>query len=361
MKYLFILLLATFILVCGNLAAAVELSEVTLGSLPKWVNLKGFEDPRFPIDVRLLSEKAGLTLREALEVQNHYYDLATGWKNKATPVENFQKALARVKGTGGKYESVWKQERIEKAKFIVVFALDDTLLNQYYSLWEKGEEYWDIALRDPKAPPKKKKSRAADFVKLTPHWKEIITRVRELDGAVVLFTAKVDWLSFKIFEKWMWDETTHISEIIDGFMTKHHLSLVPGHDWERGKAYPMKDLALIEPTLEKIILIDDNPLKTCQPSNVRVLQKYNPDIHLGDETPVEVKKMYDNLLKEVMVEIEESVAFMDAHPGITFRQSYKPYSHKGRVALTSLLAAGIARQRALELIRITPDMVKNEF
>ncbi len=341
--------------------SAVELSEVVLKTVPEWVNLKGFVEPRVPLDVRLLAKKEGMSLREAVEVQNHFYDLVMSKGNKATLEENFQGALSRILSGNNVYENVWQQAEIDRARFIVVFDLDDTLINQYYSVWKKGEGNWDIQLKEVDLEKEKKRKFTNNFIKLTPGWKETITRIKKLGGAVIFFTAKNDWMSQKIFAKWKYDESTHLSEKIDGFMTKHHLILVPGEDWERGHAYPMKDLELIDPTMKRIILVDDNPLKTYQPHNVRVLQKYKPDLHLSDESSAELKAMYENLLSELVVEIEDSLAYMDSHPEASFVDAYEPYCHIGRTALNSLMAAGATRERALELIRSSKDLVLENF
>ena len=353
----FMAVLAVFIVP----VSAVELSEVILKTVPEWINLKGFVTPRVPIEVRLLAKKEELSLRAAVEVQNHFYDLVMSPGNKATLEENFQKALSRVSSGENVYENVWNQAEIDRARFIVVFDLDDTLINQYYSIWRNGPENWDIQIEEVDLEQEKKRKFSNNFIKLTPGWKETIFRIKKMGGAVVFFTAKNDFMSQKIIKKWMYDESMHVSKKIDGFMTKHHLILVPGEDWERGRAYPMKDLELIDPTLKRIILVDDNPFKTYQPHNVRVFQKYKPDLHLSDESPAELKAMYENLLPELMAEIEDTLVYMEAHPGVSFVDAYEPYSHIGRTALNSLLAAGTTREKALEVIRNSKELVLESF
>lgn len=346
---------------CSVPALATDLAEVMLENVPEWVELKGFKSPRVPLNIRLLAEKEEISLRASLEVQNHFYDLVTGWKNKDSLEESFQKALSRVKSSDNPYESVWNQEAIDKARFIIVFDLDDTLINQYYNVWKKGEDYWDIKLRDEDPEKTKKQAYTNNYIKLAPGWNAAVARVRELGGSVIFFTAKKDWLSFKIFDKWMFDKEKPLAEIIDGFMTKHHLVLVPGEGWERGRAYPMKDMELIDPTLKRIVLVDDNPSKTYQPRNVRVIQKYKPDFHLGEDSPAEIKAMYEQLLPTLLQEIEETLAYLDKHPEKSFIEAYAPYTHIGRTTLDALLHTGASRERALELIRTTDKLVPDNF
>ncbi len=362
MKKVLFVLLITCILMSYTSLFATRLWDVALMHPPKWVNLFSYKNHRYAIEIRKLAEMEKMSLRDALEVQNHYYDFVMDRANRTSPEVCFQKALARVKNSKDKYEHVWKQENVDKAKFIIVFDLDDTLFNQYYSIGAKGPAYRDIVLGEKNFRIDKDNPDWHDnYLKFTPGWKEVFKRIRKLGGSVVLFTAKNDYMANKIYKKWMYDEKTHISEHIDGFLTKNHLTLVPGIKWNRGKAYPMKDMELIDPTLTKIIIVDDSPSKTYQSLHVRFLQEYNPDIHLADNTPVEIKKMYENLLKEVGDEIVESVRYMNGNEGVTFNDAYKPYSLQGRVTLDSLIATGISRSDALKLIRGNKDIIQNRF
>lgn len=329
---------------------ATELGDIVLEPLPGWVNLQHFRYHQ-PLDIRLLAEKENLTLREAVEVQNHYYDLLDDRQNGAAAEEKFRKALDRVKHGEAKYENIWRTENIAKARFIVVFDLDDTLFDQYYEIGHKGPEYWDLKLD----------SARYNLIKFTPYWQKAIARVKELGGAVVFFTAKEDRASQMILGKWMFDDDEHISAAVDGFLTKNHLTLVPGQQNRPGRAFPMKDLMIVDPSLQRAILVDDSPSKTYQPLNVRFLHKYNPDIHLKDDTCPELKALYENLLKEVIAEIEDTLSYMDSHQGVTFVEAYRPYCLMGRVTLNSLVEMGIPKAKALRLIRETPELIEDRF
>ncbi len=356
-----------FLLIVGLLMSytslfATRLWDVAMMHPPKWVNLFSYKYHRYAIDIRKLAEMEKMSLRDALEVQNHYYDFVMDRSNKTFPDICFQKALARVKNDKKKYENVWNQENIDKAKFIVVFDLDDTLLNQYYCLGAKGPAYRDIVLGEKNFRIDKDNPDWHDnYLKFTPGYKKIFERIKKLGGSVVLFTAKNDYMANKIYKLWMYDDKSHISEHIDGFMTKNHLTLVPGSKYERGHAYPMKDMEIIDPTLTKIIIVDDSPSKTYQSIHVRFLQEYNPDIHLAEDTSDAVKKMYENLLPEIGNEIEESVKYMNANKDVTFNDAYKPYSLQGRVALNSLIASGLSKIEALKLLRRTKELIQDRF
>lgn len=361
-----LVLLVVCLLLNGSLvfsADEIKLKDVVLKSVPKWVNLSGFAKDRKPFNIRELAKKTKLSLREALEVQNHYYDMVDDRDNDAEPEAKFQEALKRVQSGKNAYENVWNAEAIKKAKFIIVFDWDDTLINQYYTIREKGPKYYDLELRDDDTIRWGREGTKwyKKQIKFVPYWKETITAIKKLGGSVIFFTAKKDKMAQRIFKDWKFDKNTLLSKVVDGFMTKNHLILVKGVKYNRGKAYPMKDMQLIDKSLKKIILVDDSPSKTYQPLNVRFFQKYNPDIHLADETPKEIKSMYDNLLKEVLAEIEESLEYMKTNQGTTFVEAYKPYSLMGRVTLNSLIESGLVKKKALELIRANEDLVENRF
>lgn len=348
MKREIVLLFALIITSTGIIAT--DLSEVILEPIPEWVNLRHFKYHQ-PFNIRLLASKEHLTLREAVEVQNHYYDMLDDKNNQDSHAKKFTQALNRVKGSRHKYEDVWNGDVIARAKFIVVFDLDDTLLCQYYKIGNKGPEYWDLKLDSAKY----------NLIKFTPNWQQAISRIKELGGAVVFFTAKRDSRAQLIWEKWIFTKNIHISKVIDGFLTKNHLTLVPGKKYERGRAFPMKDLKIIDPSLQRVILIDDSPSKTYQPLNVRFFHKYNPDIHLADNTPSEIKTFYENLLPEVVSEIEETLKYMNTHSHITFVQAYRPYSLMGRVTLNSMIESGLPKSKAMKIIREMPTLIEDRF
>jgi hypothetical protein len=149
-------LILTLIFTCyPQQVFTTELTDIALEKVPAWVNLFNWRGDREAFDMRKLAEVEKITLREAAEVQNHYLDLCDDRDDKRDKNIKFQEALKRVKtglpGGGDKtkkYEDVWNQEAIDKAKFIVVFDLDDTLLNQYYCCGIKGKEFYDIKTGD---------------------------------------------------------------------------------------------------------------------------------------------------------------------------------------------------------------------
>jgi hypothetical protein len=122
----------------------------------------------------------------------------------------------------------------------------------------------------------------------------------------------------------------------------------------------MKDLALIDATLTRAIIVDDSPSKTWQPLNVRFFHEFNPDVYYDEKTPAEIKKMIDNMLPEVVREVEESLTYMEANK-VSFVEAYRPYSMMGRVAVDALMGSGTTFEKAVELVRTNKELVSDGF
>src|SRR6185503_17875691 len=107
------------------------LDALTIPPLPDWVDKyagPNEEERRF-FNISRLMERFQLARVQAVELQNHYRDLIRSTPAPA-PVDAFNTALERVRR--GELESRLQPEKLAKARFIVVFDLDETLLSQYY-------------------------------------------------------------------------------------------------------------------------------------------------------------------------------------------------------------------------------------
>jgi len=356
------LILRIGILCLASTVFGTQLDDVALKGIPEWAGQRRFAGERFPLDIRLLAKKENLSLRDALEVQNHYLDMVDDAANGKSPEEKFQSALARVKSGKNIYESVWNGEKIARADFIVVFDLDDTLLSQYYTCGTKGEKYYDVKLQDTCLNPAYElgSRKCGNCVKFAPGWKECIEAIKKQGGAVIFFTAKRDPRAHRVLDHWMWDSQTPVSEVIDGFLTKNHLTLVPKDGKTSGQLRAMKDLQLIDPTLRRIVLVDDSPGHTYQPLNIRPVQRFLPDSYLDDATPPQLVRMYENTLKEVAEEIAESAGYARSNR-VSFAEAFKPYALVGRYALFDLMDTGLSKTEAALLLRRFPDVIENKF
>lgn len=350
------------VLCLSTTVLGTELNDITLKGIPEWAGQRRFSGDRLPFDIRLLAKKENLSLRDALEVQNHYLDMVDDAANKKGLEEKFQLALSRVKSGENIYENVWNGEKIDRAAFIVVFDLDDTLLSQYYTCGNKGEKYRDIKLQDTCLNPANKlgSRSCGNCIKFAPGWKECIEEIKAHGGAVVFFTAKMDSRSQQILSNWHWDSQTPISAVIDGFLTKNHLTLVPKAGKKPGQLHAMKDLQLIDPSLQRIIIVDDSPGHTYQPVNVRPVQRFLPDSYLASGSSPEIIKMYESTLKEVAAEVVEAAGFAEKNK-VAFVEAYRPYSLIGRYALVNLVDTGLSKTEAALLLRKFPEVIENRF
>jgi hypothetical protein len=152
-------------------------------------------------------------------------------------------------------------------------------------------------------------------------------------------------------------------------MTNSYLILQGKYEWvsrsETGNpvVIPSKDLRLLDETLQKVIIIDDNPTRIIQNYNLRVPRKYQADQYYTNKI---AKKAYNLQLKKIAEEIEESVAYMINNPSVYFIEAYLPYTQLGQVALHWLVETGTYTEAAAisyirENIREIPDIVDDKF
>ena len=131
-------------------------------------------------------------------------------------------------------------------------------------------------------------------------------------------------------------------------------------------AEPSKDLRLLDETLERVIIVDDNPLRLFQFDNVRSFKMFDADAwcavrggsDLADDAAV--RAMFDQALTVVGDEIEESLRWSRRH-GAPFAHAYLPYADKGRLAVDALVAAGLSRADAIALVRESRSLARAKF
>ena len=258
----------------GTARADVVLSK-SVPSLPEWTDRyadgkKG--DVRFFNVSRLMSEYT-LNRVQAVELQNHYRDL-TRKDDDFIGEKGFNAALKSVRAH--QYESRLDVEGLKKAKFVVVFDLDETLFDQYYS---GGESCHTHAFK--KADGKMK------YVHMVPGWERVIKSIHELGGRVVIFSANLDDRTLEILKNITIDDVPMLdSPFIGGALTNSYLiqqekTEPPGSPEKPRKGRPViepsKDLRFFDESLSKVIIVDDNPLRLFQFRNVRVFKKFHAD------------------------------------------------------------------------------------
>jgi hypothetical protein len=349
-----IILIAVWFLVGSGVGDAYageqyNYNDFILPALPDWTDKyagsnKG--DMSY-FKISALVETLKLTRLQAVELQNHFRDLtAEGMKSQKA----FEEALNRVRTF--QFESGLDPAKLDAAPFIVVFDMDETLLQQYSSKKECPKKYYQVKFAE-----------GVRCVSMAPAWEKMMKTVKELDGLVVIFSANVDDVVWKIFNTVTIDDKK-VSEYVDGIMTNSYLILQGKDEWVSGKkrgdpvVVPSKDLRFLDETLEKVIIIDDNPGRIIQDYNLRLPGKYRSRRYYTDKL---ARMAYDKQLPEVAAEIVESVEYAKKK-GIPFVQAYLPYSQLGQVSLNWLVDTGtFTRTAAIEYIRRYPDIVDKKF
>lgn len=342
----------------AGVASLADLDSLTLPPLPAWVDKYADTpqgDQRF-FNMSRLMERFGLVRAQAVELQNHYRDIT-----RATPsadhVSAFNTALERVRH--GNYESRLELERLAKARFIVVFDLDETLWSQYYPL-EVGATCHDLVIQEGKPP-------AGRYVKLVPGWQQAFERIQALGGAVVLFSANLEDSTHENLAQWKFNGVPLTeSPAISGILSNGHLILQDKSegvtDPHKGSPIrePSKDLRIFDESLRRVIIIDDNPTRLFQLRNERVIKKFEAGTYCTTSDPV-LRRAFDDSLPEVVQEIEESAQYMNQHGG-QFADAYLPYTSLGQVTVRFLMeSGGLDRTQALEYVRRNPQSVDPKY
>lgn len=335
---------------------ADPLADVTIPARPDWMDKYASlntGDMRF-FNISALMKAHGLSRLQAVEVQNQYRDLSRA-EPDAGPRRWFDRALAAVKG--GTIESGIDPKALADAAFIVVFDLDDTLYDQYYD----GRCH-DVQFTRESGKPA--------HIKLVPGWSTAIERIHALGGKVVIFSANRDGPTLENLRHWTLSGKPLLGHpLIAGVMTNSHLILQSKHEGRgattprKGRPIidPSKDLRILDETLSKVIIVDDNPTRLFQLANVRLFKKFHGDHYCAADDPA-MQQAWDAAMPTVVAEIEDAVAWMKAAPKRTFQQAYLPYSMVGQVAVTALVAGGqMTRAEAIAHVRAHPGVVDRKF
>jgi hypothetical protein len=334
----------------GSPAADGELAKLTLPGRPGWMDKYAGSSPdeRF-FDIAALMQAHGLDRARAVELQNHFRDLTRkdpGGDRRA----QYAEALRRAKA--GEFEDGRDPERLAKAPFIVVFDLDETLYDQGIKDPEVAKACHDFVVTEDGKPPR--------HVKLTPGWAEAIRRIDALGGEVVLFSANVDTVTWANARAWMLDGVPiHQHPAVAAFMTNSHLVLQPKQAGQP-VVEPSKDLRIVDPELSRTIIVDDNPLRLFQFRNTRVFKKFEADAYCTTKDAA-TKQAYERALKVVVDEIEESLRYTKAHPGVGFAQAYLPYTTLGQLAVRWLRSTGRSEKQAISHLRAHPELADAKF
>lgn len=330
-------------------ARTPELDAITLPRRPAWTD-KYFEagPDQHRFEITAVMERHGLTRTQAVEAQNFYRDLART-RAEADLDSLLRQAVARARA--GEFEDRRDVQRLAAARFIVVFDLDDTLYDQHYPA-EIGNECHDLEVPTPDGPR---------WVKLVPGWERAFRRIVELGGAVVLFSANTDDKTWANGRAWAIGDTPIVeSPLVSGFLTNSHL--VQQHKREGDPVQePSKDLRVLDESLRRAIIVDDNPGRIVQHANLRLFKKFHA-AELCRSPDKAIRRAYHEALPQVVHEIEDSVRWLDAHPGADFVTAYRPFTSLGRVATDFVRhTMGLSEKKAIDWLRRHPEFIDTDF
>jgi hypothetical protein len=305
-------------------------------------------------DIERLMSELGLSRLEAVELQNQYRDrsvleyAARGCRNGAefqawerfdrldclSAAERdalFDAALAEVRA--GRLESGWDATAAAAAPLVVAFDLDETLLRK-----------------------------TKDGVARAPGAEAALRRARALGARVALFTARNDVALPQLLDGWTMEEggrAVPIREWVDGVFSLHHLVVQPRGPAGREVLTASKDLRVLEPSLEHVVLIDDNPSRVLQPTLLAWVPQWRPD-----STPASLlvetglgEALGAGRLSRALDEIEESLGEARKR-GCSFAAAFRPYAWETRPLTEQLARARFdgALAPAVRLLRDHPEL-----
>jgi len=326
------------------------LDTYTIPLQPEWTDKYINSDPK--ADVRYFRMKKlmadfGLSRFQAVELQNHYRDLT---RAGVSQLQAFHDALSAVRSF--RAGSGIDAKRLEQAPFIVILDLDETLFQRspVYKSGSRGAGWADFSFPT---------NGDTAHVKLRPGWEQIIRRIHELQGMVILFTASPDDIAEGVASRWS-SGGQNILSLVDGMMSKSHLILQ-----EKGEGDPIvlpsKDLRVFDESLARVIIVDDNPKLVVQHNRQRLIKKFQADPYLvAKHGGPGLSAPFEQALPAVLHEIEESVTYMNAKK-VAFGQAFLPYTMLGQLAMESLIQSGMKPEAARAYIRENPAFVDEKF
>lgn len=331
-----------------------ELDAYTLPLQPEWTD--PYRQSDLASDVRFfripkIMRDFGMSRFEATEVQNHYRDLTATGHDKLSA---WRQAIAAVRA--GQFGSGVDLAKLRAAPFIVVYDLDETLYQVGYESGARGPAWRDYIF-DNRGKPSPAKLRAG--------WAQAINRIHELGGLAILFTARSDDVAESAVKDWTLNGK-NIRQVVDGFCTKSHLVMQAREDGF-AVVVPSKDMRMFDEALERVIIVDDNPNRIVQHSRQRLVKKFQADPYLAAKNQGATAKdspliaSFEATLPTVIAEVEESLSYLQTHPGKSFAKSFLPYTMLGQVALSALQGAGMRPEAARQYIRDNPSYVDSAF
>lgn len=275
-------------------------------------------------------------------------------------------------------ESGWIPEHLEDVRFIVVFDLDETLF------------YHD---------------RKKNILYLSPGWKAALNKVHDNHGKIIFFTAKPDIDTYRLLnedvgqvtydaeqikkpltpqlekKRWVISAGKPIKDFVNGVFTNNHLTIYQATKEVTAPVLnPSKDLRLIDPSLKKVVIIDNDASRIWQLKNLRYVKPWIPRSVNKPEQDGVYNEFYKKRLIRAVDEIIESVEWMEHYnkgkhenEKKSLQDAFLPYSYAARPTTQELaqvifnrrthntstveLKQDMAWSEAVNYIRLHPEIV----
>ena len=336
-----------------------ELGHLSVPPLPEWTDRyadgkKG--DVRF-FNITKLMKTYSLTRVQAVELQNQYRDLTRADKNMIGK-PGFERALQSVRE--GHFESKLQLAALDAAKFVVVFDLDETLFDQYYSLGQtcRTHEYKTAAGK-------------TKYVHMAPGWQALLQRIHQLGGAIVLFSANLDDRTRELLshvslnDKPLLDHPWISGVLTNSYLIQQEKTEPPGSPDRPRKGRPViepsKDLRFFDENMNKVIIVDDNPLRLFQFGHARIFKKFDAQTYCTTQNETE-KSAFNLALAQVGDEIEWALTQQSKNKELSFVQAYRPFTVLGQITVNWLMGQnGWNKTQAYDFILRHPKVVDSRF
>jgi hypothetical protein len=330
------------------LAVPLTVAAPLLPPLPLWTDryAKSATDQGVRLDIDAVMASENFTRAEAVEVQNQLRDALR--TNPGGDVDlAYESAVAAVRA--GAFEGRFAKETLDTAPFVVVFDLDETLIDQAYPT-EVAATCASFRYRDGD------RERA---VQLAPGWEVVFDTIRDAGGAIVIDSANLDARVDAILSAWTWEGVPLKDHpAVAAWVSNSHLVQQAAASG-RPVLEPSKDLRGFDASLDKVLLVDDNPLRVFQFANLRLPPKFQAERWCGGAA--DVRAMHEAVLPGIAAEIEDALSWQRQHGG-TFADAYRPYTALGRLAVDAADAALPGpRSRAVVWVREHPETVERDF
>lgn len=326
-------------------ALVCQAASLKLETLPEWTNKYG--DPAKYLNfynVPELMTRYSLTRLQAVTVQSKLR-LETLAKDTLPTQTEIEAAVQTVKTTG---ETPVKVAALEKAEFIVVLDMDETLYEHNRTNAKCSTYHFTTSNKKEK------------FVLKAPYAEQLIRDITAENGAVVLFSANKDALTSENLSHWMMDGVALPQHpLVSGLLMNSYLVVYPKEAKPSSLIIASKDLRLLDESLNKVIIVDDSPGPLFQPRNHRLVKKFYSDQYCAGNA--DIKAAFDHQLEVVSREIKESAEYA-RKAKVPFAQSYLPYSMIGETTRHWLIQSNQwSNEQAVQFLREHPQAVDPSF